>query len=45
VKKKGQDATETLTFPVADIKIISRRPPCEKGCSCGMCRKKGRGKE
>jgi len=41
VKKREKDESETGFYPVADIKILNRRPPCEQNCHCSACKKKG----
>jgi len=38
VKGKTQDEVVTDTYPVADIKILERRPQCDRGCRCDKCR-------
>jgi len=37
VKKKEQDAAEIDFYPVADVKVIKRRPQCGQNCQCGNC--------
>ena len=38
IKGKNPDESITETFPVTDIKILERRPQCEKGCRCEGCK-------
>jgi len=40
VQKKDKNEVETDFYPVEEIKIQSRRPPCGQNCSCGGCKKK-----
>jgi len=35
--KPGDDPIPDI-YPVGDIKILAKRPPCERGCTCGHCR-------
>jgi len=41
VKKKAGDDPTAGVYTVDQIKILERRPQCERGCKCGGC--KGRG--
>jgi len=35
--KPGDDPTTDI-YPVTDIKILEKRPPCERGCTCQYCK-------
>ncbi|MCL2501278.1 MAG: stage 0 sporulation family protein [Defluviitaleaceae bacterium] len=41
IKKREKDESETGIYPVANIKILNRRPSCEQNCHCSACKKKG----
>jgi len=38
IKGKISEDSTTDTYPVSDIKIIERRPQCDRGCRCDKCR-------
>ncbi|MCL2215844.1 MAG: stage 0 sporulation family protein [Defluviitaleaceae bacterium] len=39
IRVKSGDDPSTEIYPVADIKILEKRPQCERGCNCGSCRR------
>jgi len=39
VQVKNQDDTKADTYQAEDIEILERSHNCERGCSCGNCRK------